>query len=194
MDCRKTGELIRKLRIQRGFTQSSLARLMNISDKTVSKWERGLGCPDISLLLQLSNVLGVDTDTLLSGQLEENQVQGGNMKKLNFYYCPQCRNIITSSSEASVSCCGIKLDPAVIQKADENEALNVEKIDNEYFISSSHEMTKDHFILFTALLTGDCLIMRRLYPEWDMQTRIPCIGHGKLIWLCSEHGFFYRCI
>ncbi|MBE6764792.1 MAG: helix-turn-helix domain-containing protein [Ruminococcaceae bacterium] len=194
MDCRKTGELIRRLRIQRKLTQAGLAQIMNISDKTVSKWERGLGCPDVSLLAQLSEILGIDIATLLSGQLEENKTPGGNMKNLNFYYCPSCRNIFTSSSEAAVYCCGQKLEPAKIRKAESGETLNVEKTDNEYFVSSSHEMTKEHYILFAALLTGDTIIMKRLYPEWDMQARIPCIGHGKLIWLCSEHGFFFQYI
>ena len=50
MDCEKTGSLIRGLRYEKGMTQKQLADRMNISDRTVSKWERGQGCPDIELL------------------------------------------------------------------------------------------------------------------------------------------------
>ena len=50
MDCEKIGAMIYKLRKEKAMTQKQLADLMNISDKTISKWERGLGCPDISLV------------------------------------------------------------------------------------------------------------------------------------------------
>ena len=53
MDCEKTGKLIRRLRQEKGYTQAGLADRLHVSDKAVSKWERGLGCPDISLLPQL---------------------------------------------------------------------------------------------------------------------------------------------
>ena len=56
MDCRKVGELIQKLRKERGWTQKYLADKMNISDRTVSKWERGLGLPDVGLLKNLSDI------------------------------------------------------------------------------------------------------------------------------------------
>ena len=90
MDHNRTGALIRSLRLERGMTQRGLAERMNISDKTVSKWERGLGCPDVSLLPELSRILGVGLEHLLSGALEENDLVGGNMKKLRCYVCPGC--------------------------------------------------------------------------------------------------------
>ena len=61
MDCRKVGELIQKLRKERGWTQKYLADKMNISDRTVSKWERGLGLPDVGLLKNLSDIFGIDS-------------------------------------------------------------------------------------------------------------------------------------
>ena len=56
MDHIKIGKLICALRKEQGMTQLQLAQCLHISDKTVSKWERGLGCPDVSLLSQLSNI------------------------------------------------------------------------------------------------------------------------------------------
>ena len=67
MDCVKIGRLIYTLRTERRLTQQQLADCLNISDKAVSKWERGLGCPDISLLSELSEILEVDLKNLLSG-------------------------------------------------------------------------------------------------------------------------------
>ena len=190
----KIGNLIYTLRKEKQLTQLQLAERMNISDKTVSKWERGLGCPDISLLPDLSKILEVNLEELLSGKLDINSITGGNMKKTKFYICPQCGNIITSSEDAAISCCGKKLSASEPQKANEQEKLSIENIETDYFISTNHEMTKEHYISFVALLTGDSLIIRKQYPEWNLQTRIPAFSHGKLIWNCTKLGLFYQII
>ena len=192
MDQTKTGGLIRALRTQKGLTQKALAETVGVGDKAVSKWERGLGCPDVSLLPELSRVLGVGLETLLSGALDANDQERGNMKKLNFYVCPNCGNLITAATEVGVSCCGRTLLPLEPQKPE--EPLSVEKIDDSWFVSSPHPMTKDHYVSFVALLTGDTLFLRRLYPEWDLQTRIPAFGHGILLWYCTQHGLFRQII
>lgn len=188
MDQIKTGTLIRTLRTQKGLTQKALAEAVGVGDKAVSKWERGLGCPDVSLLPKLSQVLGVGLEALLSGALDANDQERGNMKKMKFYVCPGCGNLITAATEASVSCCSRTLLPLEPQKPE--EPLSVEKIDDSWFISSPHPMTKEHYVSFAALLTGDTLFLRRLYPEWDLQTRIPAFGHGILLWYCTKHGLF----
>lgn len=194
MDYEKIGALIRRLRTRQGLTQRQLAERLEVSDKAVSKWERGQGCPDVSLLPRLAQTLGVELEGLLAGELSERDQTGGTMKNLNFYVCPTCGNLLTSADEAAVSCCGQKLSPLEAVKAPEAERLTVELIENDYFITSSHPMTKEHYVSFVALVTGDTLILKRLYPEWDLQTRLPRIGHGKLYWYCMQHGLFYQLV
>ena len=63
----KVGNIIRKARLEQKITQKQLADKMDISDKAISKWERGSGNPDISLVLKLSYVLGIDVRELLEG-------------------------------------------------------------------------------------------------------------------------------
>lgn len=192
MNYEKIGSLIRSLRIEHKLTQKQLAEFMNISDKTISKWERGLGCPDISLLPRLSEIFGVNLENLLSGDLDANSLVGGNMKKLKFYVCKTCGNLITATGEATISCCGKRMQEEVPQKAKEEEKLKVELIENEHFISSDHEMTKDHYIAFVALLTGDSMILRKMYPEWNFQTRIPRLSRGTLLWYSTRDGLYYQ--
>lgn len=60
MDCKKSGALIRRLRLGKDMTQSALAEILGVSVQTVSKWERGLGYPDVSLINDLSSIIGVD--------------------------------------------------------------------------------------------------------------------------------------
>jgi len=69
----KTGELIKKLRQEKGLTQSQLAKELGISDKTVGKWEQGVGYPDISFLLPIANYFGITTDELLNGNLNSKE-------------------------------------------------------------------------------------------------------------------------
>ena len=194
MNCQKIGELICQLRKEKGMTQKSLADQMNISDKTVSKWERGLGCPDVSLLPELSKILGIDIEMILSGNLESNEAIGGNMKKIKFYLCNDCGNILTSTGEASISCCARKMEPAEAKKTDEDHQLEVEQIETEWYISSNHEMEKDHFISFIAITTGDKLLLTKQYPEWNIQLRLPKIGRGILFFYCVQDGLFYQYI
>ena len=82
MDNVKVGDLIRRLRKANGLTQLQLAEILHISDKTVSKWERGLGCPEVSLIAELSRVFQVDMESLLSGELKRNGLLSGNMKRM----------------------------------------------------------------------------------------------------------------
>lgn len=190
MDNAKIGSLIYRLRKENGYTQLQLAEILNISDKTVSKWERAQGCPDISLLKSLSEVFGVDMEKLLAGELDENKKSAGNMRKMNFYICPVCGNIITSLNDTTFSCCGKKLTAEKLQKAEEK--LDTELIENEYYVTTSHPMTREHYISFVAVLTGDSLFLRKTYPQWDLQTRIPFFPRGRLIWYCTQHGLFYQ--
>jgi transcriptional regulator with XRE-family HTH domain/desulfoferrodoxin (superoxide reductase-like protein) len=192
MDCEKVGKLIASLRKEKGMTQKDVADLMNISDKTISKWERGLGCPDVSLLPELSQILGVNIEEILLGKMVLNETVGGNMKKIQFYFCPQCKNLITATGNASISCCGKKLDALVAAKAIESHQLNIESVEDELYVSSVHEMSKEHYITFVAFVTGDKAFIVKQYPEWNLQFRFHKLGHGKLYFHCSNHGLFYQ--
>lgn len=68
MDQIKIGQFIAHKRKECGFTQRQLADILNISDKTVSKWERGNGLPEVSLMLPLCEALHINVNELLSGE------------------------------------------------------------------------------------------------------------------------------
>lgn len=193
MDCTKIGKLIRQLREEQGFTQKNIADRLNISNKTVSKWERGFGCPDVSLLSELSTVLGVDIQKMLEGELEPNIPDIGNIKKIRFYVCPTCGNVLTSSSRASVFCCGRKLEPLMPKEQLDNHQMNIQEIDGEHYISIEHEMRKDHFISFIAYVGYDIILLKRLYPEQSASVGIPAVGRGgRLYAYCTRHGLWVQ--
>lgn len=64
----KIGAFICELRKQNNLTQKEVADYLGVTDKAVSKWERGLSCPDISLIIPLSKLLGISTSELLRGE------------------------------------------------------------------------------------------------------------------------------
>lgn len=68
IDYEKCGAFIASLRKEHGYTQKELAEKLMLSDKAVSKWERGLSMPDISILMPLANALGVTVTELLQGE------------------------------------------------------------------------------------------------------------------------------
>lgn len=67
----KMGRFISELRKAQDMTQKNLAEKLEVTDKAVSKWERGISCPDVSLLIPLSKILGVTTSELLNGEKNE---------------------------------------------------------------------------------------------------------------------------
>ena len=68
MDCQKIGSFILAIRKEKNMTQKQLADKLHVTDRAVSKWERGLGIPDVSLLSDLSNILGVSINEILAGE------------------------------------------------------------------------------------------------------------------------------
>ena len=188
MNCIKVGKLIFELRKEKAMTQKQLGDAMGISDKTISKWERGLGCPDVSLLRELSVILGVNIEKILLGNLEPNETDGGNMKRLKFYVCPSCGNILTATGDAEVSCCGRKLVPLVAQLCDEMHKQSTEEIEDDFYITLEHEMTKEHYISFVACVTYDRVLLIKLYPEQSCAVRFPRVNGAKIYFYCNKDG------
>ncbi|MCM3611795.1 helix-turn-helix domain-containing protein [Planococcus sp. MERTA32b] len=192
MDNKKVGTLIYRLRKEQGLTQKQLAERLNVSDRTISKWERGNGFPDVSLLAGLSAAFGVNIENILDGSLPANEFIGGNMKKSNYFVCTDCQNIVLATGNATISCCGRKLEPLEAKKATVKEQLTVEEIDQQWYISGDHPMTKEHYISFLALATGDRVQLIKQFPEWGLQARIPKLKYSKLLWYDTKFGLYYQ--
>lgn len=192
MDCSKVGQLILALRKEKGMTQKQLADAMMLSDRTISKWERGLGCPDVSLLAALSGILQVDLARMLAGDLRPNEKDGGNMKKTKFYYCPDCGNLLFGTGQAEVSCCGRTRAPLIPQPEDAQHCIHMEEIDGEYYLTLQHDMTKQHYLTFAAYVCADKVFMVKLYPEQSAAARLPKMFGGCWYVCCNRHGLFEK--
>ena len=192
MDNYITGATIKRLREEKGLTQTELAEQIGVSSKAVSKWETAKGLPDISLIELLAEALGVSVMELMSGNTVINKNVSSNMLRSKFYVCPVCNNIIHTMGDAVISCCGITLPPLEAEEVDDAHQINIEKVEDEYFVTVNHEMTKEHFISFIAHITLDKIQLVKLYPEGNAETRLSLRGRGYLYIYCNKHGLMKK--
>lgn len=190
MDRYVTGTAIKKRREAKGMTQAQLAEMLCVSDKAVSKWENAGGYPDISLLQPLAKALGMSVTELLSGENVENKNRSANMLRSVFYVCPVCGNVIHTMGKAVISCCGITLPPLEAEDTDREHTISIEKVEDEWYVSVNHPMTKEHYISFIAAMADNGIQMVKLYPEGMAQARFKIIRVKWLYVYCNRHGLF----
>lgn len=185
-----TGAVIRALREGKKLTQEELAAKLHVSGKAVSKWETGKGFPDISLLEPLAAALDLSVMELLSGTPVQNRNKSANMLRGKFYVCPICGNVVHASGELVVSCCGITLPPLEPEAADEEHAIRLETVEDEYYVTLDHPMTKTHYISFLAAVSDQGIQLVKLYPEGGAEARFKINRVGRLYACCNRHGLF----
>lgn len=185
-----TGKLIKQLREKKGLTQKQLADIINVSDKTISKWETEKGCPDISVTDSLAYALGVSLGELFSGNIKENQNISANLRKSAFYICPVCGNVIHAIGQCNISCCGINLIEEYADLCNIEHNITLEISDNEYYVTVEHPMTKQHYISFISYVTSGSVEIIKLYPEQNAGARFRRKGHGTIYICCNKDGMF----
>ena len=201
---------MRALREKRGLTQRDLAERLGVTSKAISRWETGRGLPDIMLIEPLARTLGVSVADLLAGDVHANANRTAHMVRSVFYVCPICGNVIIAAGEGSFSCCGstllpqeattimpdverqgIAFDP--LEKAADiarDHAFSTKRIEDDWFLSLDHPMTKSHYISFAAYVASDGVQLKKLYPEQPAEARFHISGSGWLYMYCNQHGLF----
>lgn len=192
MDQYVTGAVIKRLREERKLTQAELAALLNVSDKAISKWETGKGYPDITLVEPLAAALRISVVELFSGNTVTNGNRSFNMLRTKFYVCPVCGNVIHSTGETVVSCCGITLPPLEAEEPDDAHKPGFESVEDEYYVTLPHEMTRQHYISFMAAVADNGVQLVKLYPEGNAEARFVRSRTRYLYYYCNRHGLF-RC-
>ena len=189
-----TGAVIKQLREENNMTQFQLANKLGVSDKAISKWETGKGYPDITLLEPIADIFSISVTELISGNAIYNSNVSANMLKSKFYICPICGNIIHSMGEAVINCHGVLMTLAEPEETDENHIIEIERIEDEYYIRINHDMTKKHYISFIAALSSDKIQMIKLYPEGNAEASFKISGVKKILFYCNKDGMFYSTI
>lgn len=136
MDARITGEIIAELRKKIGFTQLQLAEKLKISDKTVSRWENGLGFPEVTQFPILAKILGVTVDFLMAGERKGITIAGNLIadvvKRIDCY--PEIGMLANVQSiSTAVGGCGA------------NTAIDIRKIDSDIPVSTLGKIGDDDY-------------------------------------------------
>ena len=190
MNQQSTASIIKKLRESKKITQQQLADKLCVSDKTISKWETGKGFPDITLIEPLASALGISIIELLGGKTICNTNKSFNMTKVKFYVCPVCGNIICSTGNTLVSCCGISLPNLEVEPIDKNHEIKIQKKEDEYYVKILHDMSKQHYISFIAAIKDNGYELTKLYPEGEAETRFKIERTQYIYYYCNHHGLF----
>lgn len=190
MDQYVTGATIKTLREKNKMTQLQLAEKLGVSDKAISKWETGKGYPDITLLEPIAEAFQISVTELISGNTIQNANVSSNMLRSKFYVCPVCGNVIHSMGEAVIQCHGIVLNALEAEPAEGKHEITIERVEDEYFVTIDHPMTKDHYISFVAAVASDRIQMVKLYPEWNAEARFKISSVRKIYFYCNRDGLF----
>lgn len=130
------GNMILKLRKKLGMTQLELAQKLNVSDKAVSKWENGMGYPEITQLPVLAEIFGVSVDYLLKGNPKGIVIAGNILtdvvNMIDTYPEKNMLSYILSSSQAVGGCVP-------------NTLINLAKIDPDIFLSAIGKIGNDEY-------------------------------------------------
>ncbi len=185
-----TGAVIKELREKNKLTQIELADFLGVSDKAISKWERGRGFPDITLLEPIAAAFHVSVTELISGTTVMNANVAANMLRSKFYVCPICGNVIHSMGQSVVTCHGVLLNPQEAEPTDEKHKIFVERAEDEYYVKIEHDMTKTHYISFIAAMSSDRCQLVKLYPEGAAEARFKISGVRKIYFYCNRDGLF----
>ena len=106
--------------------------------------------------------------------------------------CPICGNIIHTMGENINSCCGISLPILEAENENKKHIINCKIIENEYYISIEHDMTKEHYISFIAYITNDRCEIVKLYPEQNAEARFLKRGKGIIYAYCNKDGLIKK--
>ena len=124
MNYEKTGKLIQELRKEKGLTQMSLAEKLGVTDRAVSKWERGKSFPDVSMLRPLAEALGISVSELLDEKLQERE--GGIAVKGDRSYitiCDEGPSDYYSQAIAPILCEGDVIGSVILLQNDSRQRM-----------------------------------------------------------------------
>lgn len=102
--------------------------------------------------------------------------------------------MIFATGEAVISCCGISLPPLEAEETDALHDVKIETVEDEYYVSVDHEMTKEHSLSFFAAVYDDGIQIAKLYQEGNAEARFKISGCGNSIFIVTDMDCFRRSV
>lgn len=188
MNAKETGRKIFELRKSLKYTQEEFGNSLGVNYRTVSKWERGDGLPDIGVLELISKLYGLDMAYLLSEEKVFNKCASA-VKRLKVFVCEECDNVVVSLNDADIICHGKHMKKL---KFIESEDIEIIRTNNELFVKLNGNMSKDDYVSFVLFILNDTYLLKKLYPEGGSEIVFPYLGKGNIVWYRVTKGAFVK--
>ena len=173
LDNEKFGAFVAEMRKRKGWTQKELADRLFVSDKAVSKWERGLSIPNAALLMPLAEVLEVTVTELLRGELLEREQQLENS---------QVETLVTQSLDLSLQ------ESIKGRKKKWRAAFCLSAVLTALAVCGLYRMglttmeMKDNVLLFSGMMLGFgawfCFLAKEILPAYTMRIKSAIMRKG----------------
>ena len=112
------------------------------------------------------------------------------MLRMKIHVCPVCGNVLLSTGEAVVSCCELVLPALEAEQEDEEHRPVFERVEDEYYVTIAHEMSRTHYISFLLAVKDNGCEIVKLYPEGNAEARFRISRTKYLYYCCNRHGLF----
>lgn len=113
-----------------------------------------------------------------------------SLSGVKFFVCPVCGNVLYGTGDVQLNCHGHNLEPLEPQAAEGRFEYSVETIEDEYFVSIEHEMTKQNYISFMAAVSADRIQLVKLFPEGPAEARFKKSMVRYIYFYTSKDGLF----
>ncbi|MBP3360777.1 MAG: helix-turn-helix domain-containing protein [Clostridia bacterium] len=175
------GFYLRRFRKSKNITQARLAEILGVSLKTISAWELGTRKLPSDAMIKLLRYYDISLrDFYRTGD--------SHQADCCIYVCKKCGNIIFTSADAKVSCCGMTLHAGEANTISECPEILPSVSDGRLTVRAEHEMTPDHCIMFIVYISACASELVKLYPGDRPEASFTWRGSGKILIGCSLHG------
>lgn len=107
---------------------------------------------------------------------------------MKFYVCPVCGNVVITTEEKNVTCCGQELKNQEVKKAEGKHIIKVENVNGQVHLTSEHGMTKEHHLNFIAYGKENQYLIVKLDTEKPVDVLLEEVEGAEIIFGCNQHG------
>ncbi|MBP5313430.1 MAG: helix-turn-helix domain-containing protein [Eggerthellaceae bacterium] len=185
-----SGQTIKELREQKGFTQAQLAESLGVYESAVKSWEENKTYPDIMVVEPMAKVFEKDIKEIWPDAFEIRVDETPTTEDLAFYVCPICGNLVVSTHGAYVECCDLVLEPLAYEQPNAKHNITANPTEGGYHIRVNHGMSSVHYISCIIGVSQKGYRVAMLDHEGIPEADIMMEGLETVYFYCNKHGMF----
>ena len=186
-----SGQMILKMREQKGLSRAELASELGVYESAVTSWEQGNSYPDAMLIEPLARLFGENPEELWPGFMSFAPETSSLLGELAFFVCPLCGNIVVGAKDSYVECCGLVLKPCEYEQPNAKHNITLERIgEGNHRVTVNHGMSQAHYISCVIGVGASSYQMVRFDHEGAPQAILTIPDLKVVYFYCNKHGMF----